>query len=127
MRSHVPIVAWITIVLNGLWILFGAFLLLMLVGIGGLAAVAGGHEALPALPILGTIGTLLGTFFAALGIPGVIIGIGLLNHAPWARIAGIVFSVISLVNFPIGTAIGVYSLIVLTDAETVAAFDQPRY
>jgi len=52
-------------------------------------------------------------------IPGVIAGVGLIKYKPWARILGIVMSIFNLFTFPHGTIIGVYSIIVLFDQETV--------
>ena len=44
-------------------------------------------------------------------------GIGLLKYKGWARIALIVVSIIHLINFPIGTAIGIWFLVVLYSSE----------
>ena len=52
-------------------------------------------------------------------IPGVIAGVGLIKCRPWARILGIVMSILNLFTFPHGTVIGVYSFIVLFDQEAV--------
>jgi hypothetical protein len=43
-----------------------------------------------------------------------IAGFGLIKLKTWSRIFGIIISVISLIGFPIGTAIGIYGLWVLT-------------
>jgi hypothetical protein len=86
----------------------------------------GGVAVLPALPILGSIGTGLLLFCALFSIPGLILGWGLLNYAPWARIFGIVVSLLNLVSlhtFGIGTVLGIYSLFVLFHPETVALFE----
>ena len=48
-----------------------------------------------------------------LAIPGLVAGAGLLARKSWARILAIVVGILGLVNFPIGTAIGVYTLFVL--------------
>ena len=47
-------------------------------------------------------------------IPRLFIGIGLLNKAKWANIPALVYGVISLLNFPIGTVLGVYVILVFT-------------
>ncbi len=52
-------------------------------------------------------------------IPGLIAGFGLIRRRPWARILGIVMSIFNLFTFPHGTAIGVYSMIVLFDQDSV--------
>ena len=47
-------------------------------------------------------------------IPRIIIGIGLVNQRKWADIPALVYGVISLVNIPIGTLLGVYCILVFT-------------
>jgi hypothetical protein len=44
---------------------------------------------------------------------GIAAGVGLLQRQDWARILAIVVGVISLLNIPFGTAIGIYTLWVL--------------
>jgi len=56
----------------------------------------------------------VGLLMAALGLPGLLAGYGLLTRKPWARVLAIVVGILSLLNFPIGTAIGIYTLWVLT-------------
>jgi len=48
--------------------------------------------------------------------------IGLLRLRPWARIAGIVVSILSLVAFPLGTVLGIYGLWVLFSKDTERLF-----
>jgi phosphatidylserine synthase len=61
------------------------------------------------MPFLGGLGLgillLAGAEYAA--------GIGLLTIQPWARLLAIITGVVELISFPIGTALGVYSLWVL--------------
>jgi len=47
------------------------------------------------------------------GILGVIAGWGLLDRQSWARLLAIVIAFLSLLHFPFGTAIGIYTLWVL--------------
>jgi hypothetical protein len=59
-----------------------------------------------------------------LSLPGLIIGIGLMQFRPWARIAGIVLSALDLVSVPpFGTALGIYGLWVLLNNETERMFE----
>lgn len=51
-------------------------------------------------------------------IPGIVGGIGLLKRLSWARILVLVISVLHLFRIPIGTALGIYSIWVLTNEET---------
>ncbi|MGN6182559.1 MAG: hypothetical protein ACTHQM_02775 [Thermoanaerobaculia bacterium] len=66
------------------------------------------------------------TFIAALigilSIPSIIAGWGLGKYKSWARILTIVLAILSLPSFPIGTAIGVYALVILFNDETKALF-----
>ena len=47
-------------------------------------------------------------------IPRIIIGIGLVNQRKWAEVPALVYGIISLINIPIGTLLGVYCILVLT-------------
>jgi hypothetical protein len=121
-------------VLGVLYIVFGALGVCgaLIVGLGlGIAGGAIGTSASPedaavALPIIGVAGTALVIFLLAVSLPGVIAGIGLLKYAPWARIVGIVLAAINLINFPLGTAVGIYGLWVLLNKETEALFGAAR-
>jgi hypothetical protein len=63
-------------------------------------------------------------FLFVLSIPGIIAGIGLFKRKEWARILTLIISVLDLINFPIGTAVGVYSIWALVQPEVVEAFKQ---
>lgn len=128
MLTHVKVIAWLHIVFGGLGLLAAIGLLLLF---GGIAGVVGVTETSPdariSVPILSGIGALLFLIISLLSIPGLIAGIGLLKLAPWARILTIVLSALHLLNVPIGTAIGVYGLWVLTKRETEALFTRQPY
>lgn len=59
---------------------------------------------------------------ALLALPQIIAGFGLMKRQEWARILAIVLSIIALFSFPLGTALGIFSLFVLTHRETVPLF-----
>lgn len=59
-------------------------------------------------------------FMSTLGLVG---GIGLLSYLPWARYLIIVVAALGCLNIPIGTLIGVYSLWVLLQDDTVKLFE----
>jgi len=60
-------------------------------------------------------------FMSTLGLIG---GIGLLSHSPWARYLIIVVAALGCLNIPIGTLKGVYSLWVLLQDDTVKLFEK---
>ena len=107
LQLHVPVVGWLLILGHAIFLLVGVFVFVLLTGIG----VASGERE--AMTILGTVGTAFGLLLIVLGIPGLVAGAGLLAHKSWARILAIVVGILGLVNIPIGTAIGVYTLFVL--------------
>jgi hypothetical protein len=73
-----------------------------------IAGSAGGDAAL--VNFFFGFGSVLAGFFALLLATEAIAGIALLKGSPTGRVFTIAFSVLGLLNFPIGTAIGVYSL-----------------
>jgi uncharacterized membrane protein (DUF2068 family) len=62
--------------------------------------------------------TFIAALIALLSIPSIIAGWGLMKRKSWARGLTIVLAVLSLPSFPIGTAIGVYALVIMFDDET---------
>lgn len=62
-------------------------------------------------------------FIGVIAIIGIIGGVGLLAYKGWARILVIIVSALGCFNIPIGTLVGVYSIWVLMQDETVKMFD----
>ena len=119
MDQHVPILGWLYVVCHAIFLAIGAFVFLLLIG---LAPVTGEAEAMWVLTL---VGTTVGLLMAALGLPGLVAGYGLLTRKPWARILAIVVGILNLVNFPVGTAIGLYTLWVLTQSAATEYFAAP--
>ena len=117
MEGHVTAVGALCIGLSILAILVGGFIFVLLAGIG-LAAHDGEASA-----ILSTIGFVIGGFLTIISVPGIIGGIGLLHRREWARILVLIISALHLLNIPIGTAVGAYSIWVLVQRETVLLFN----
>jgi len=53
---------------------------------------------------------------------GLITGYGLLQRQPWARMLALVMSLLSLIDIPFGTAVGIYTLWVLAPAQSEAEY-----
>lgn len=117
METHVKVLGILNIIGAAMG-LFGAVVVLLVFG-GVAASVSGDADAASTIPILGLTGVAVATFLACWSLPGIIIGIALYQMRPWARIAGIVISVLALIAFPFGTMLGAYGLWVLfsKDAE----------
>ena len=124
MQQHVTILGVLFIVLGALGVI--GFLAVMLVfgGAAGIVSMAADDPEASAIavPIIGSVGTAIGVFILIMSIPDILAGIGLLERRPWARILGIVLSVLGLLHFPLGTLVGAYGLWVLLNPETEALF-----
>jgi hypothetical protein len=116
-HTHVVVLAWINIACSAMFLFIGVFAFLLLTGIG---FVSGDIEA---IPVLSFIGTTAAMFFGAFSLPGLAAGYGLLKGHSWGRILAIFVGVLNLFNVPVGTAIGVYALWVLTHQHAAEYFD----
>ena len=116
-QEHVMILGWLYIIANAIFLVIGAFVFTLLTGIG----VAAGDP--DAVAILGVVGTSVGLLLATLSLPGIIAGYGLLTRKAWGRILALIVAIISLVNIPVGTVIGVYALWVLMQESAVDYFE----
>ena len=124
MDTHLRILAAFHVIF-GLLGLVGALAILLIFGGGAAAAsfaTTQDPDAWVALPIIGIVGSVLFLIALTLSIPGIITGWGLLRRKPWARILGIVLSVLHLVNFPFGTLLAIYGLYVLLSKDTLPLF-----
>ncbi len=72
--------------------------------------------------ILPVVFNVLVWVIVVLSLPGIVAGIGLFKRKEWARILALVLSVIKILNVPIGTFVGVYSIWVLVHEETQLIF-----
>ncbi len=115
-QTHVTILAWINIAFSALVAFIGVFAFFFLSGIG-LAA-----DDPDAARILSFVGFAGAAFLIILALPGFLAGFGLFKQRRWGRFLAIVVAVIDLFEIPIGTAIGIYGLWVLTDDEAGSYF-----
>lgn len=119
MEQHVQILGWLLVVSHIFFLLIGLFVFTLLTSIG---AVSGDRDA---MMILSIVGTGVGALLAVLGVPGVIAGYGLLKRKVWGRILAIIVGILSLANFPLGTAVGIYTLWVLLSPAAIDYFMPP--
>lgn len=116
MEQHVKILGILNIVLNAFLLLAALIVFVVLVGAG---LISGEQEAMFAT--FG-IGTVVACFLMVLAAPGIIGGYFLLQYKNWARILVLVLGVLNILNFPLGTALGAYTLWVLLNKETEFLF-----
>ncbi|HXG58309.1 MAG TPA: hypothetical protein VNL91_04755 [Thermoanaerobaculia bacterium] len=116
MESHVKVVGVLYVILGVLGVIAGLALFGLIAGAG---AISGDRDA---FFITGTIGTIIGAFIVIMSLPSILGGIGVLRRRNWGRVLTIVLSFINLLGFPIGTAIGAYSLWVLLNDQSRPLF-----
>ena len=122
MATHVKVLGWFFIVFGAFYVCLAFFSSMILGLIATMVGSQGGEDAAIGVGVLGFAGAAAFIFLLAIGIPGIITGIGLLKLRPWARIVGIVLSAINLINIPFGTILGVYGLWILLNKETETLF-----
>jgi phage shock protein PspC (stress-responsive transcriptional regulator) len=118
MGEHVKILGILYIAFSALG-LIAAFLVFVAITGGGL--ISGDNTAITVTSI---VGTAVAGIFVLVSAPGLIGGMGLLKKQSWARILVLVLGIINLINIPFGTALGIYTIWVLTNKETEALFSQ---
>jgi hypothetical protein len=75
-----------------------------------------------AIMVLGFLSYSLPIFIGVIAVLGLVGGIALLSYRPWARILVIIIAALGCLNIPIGTLVGVYSIWVLMQDETIKLF-----
>ena len=103
-EKHVTVLGWLHIGLNLFMLFIGLVVFFILIGAGLLSADG------EAMSILAVVGTVVLGIMVVISIPGIIAGWGLLKRKSWARILALVIGVLSLMNIPFGTILGVYTL-----------------
>src|SRR5512142_522199 len=99
LKVHVPIVAWLLIMLN-------TIVLLVAIGMFVLMALAAGIVRDPdGSMIVPVVGTILPAIMGLLTVPDFIAAFGLLARQRWARILGVVVGFLNLPGFPMGTLV----------------------
>ena len=117
MKTHIQIVAALHIALGALSVI-GAIVLFACLGLAGTIVVTQGEQGVAG--ILGLIAVVICGLLVLLGLPGIIGGWALLTERRWGRPLVLVLGVLALINIPIGTAVGIYTLwALLSDVEEV--------
>ena len=119
MESHIKVLGILHVAMGSLGVIGAAVVLAIFGGLAGVVSMSDHtSEAAAAAPILGGIGGIIAVVILIFSLPGLIGGIALLMLAPWSRIYMIVISALHLLHIPVGTALGIYGLWVLTKPET---------
>ncbi len=114
MNKHIDVISVLWIVSGCLGILIGLFVLILFNGVAFIPDMD--WEASQILRVIGVWG---GGIIAFFSIPEIIGGIALTKRKEWGRILVLVVSFFNLIWFPLWTALGVYSIVILLNDETV--------
>lgn len=111
-QTQLDVVAYLHIAYGVLMLLI-AFVVIFFLELGGaLSADPGAAAALSGVSVI------VGVVLAVVAAPSIIGGIGLLNRRDWSRILLLVLGALALFSFPIGTAVGGYTIYVLVQQES---------
>ena len=118
MGKHVRILGILYIVFGFIMLLTAVFLYVA-ISMGGI--LSGDQQA---IFITQVVGIVIGSFILLVSIPGIIGGFGLLKYKEWARILVLIMGFLNLINVPLGTILGVYTIWVLMNNNTEDLFQQ---
>jgi hypothetical protein len=112
MQKHITLVAVLNLGFGILGVLAAIVLWAIVVGAGFLSGEP------QAIRITSLVGTAIAFFLVITSVPGIIGGVALLKRRPWSRILLLIISVLELLNIPLGTALGIYTIWALIQDET---------
>jgi hypothetical protein len=111
-KRHLNILGWLYMAMGALGFLGALVVFLVMVGGGFLA------QDPDARVMAAGMGTAIAGLVMLLSAPALIAGYGLLKQRRWSRVLTLVLAALNLFNFPLGTALGIYSFWVLMKEET---------
>jgi hypothetical protein len=120
--THVKVVATLFLLVGALLLALAFFTPLLMSTLAGIVGATHEEGAALGATILGLTGIALSLILLLFAIPYIACGVGLFKFRRWARVLGIILAAIALVKFPLGTAFGVYALIILFRKDTEALF-----
>jgi hypothetical protein len=115
--KHITILGVLHIANSAIGIIAAVIVFTVVTGAG---IISGDPEA---MTITAIVGSSVALFLLVLSLPGLIGGVGLLQHRQWARILVLVVGFLNLLNIPLGTALGVYTIWVLLKQDTIPFFN----
>jgi heme/copper-type cytochrome/quinol oxidase subunit 3 len=109
-KDHNRLIGLFFLIWGGLQILGLGIAILAMLGVGG-TALFGAHsrDAVPIAAVFG-ITTVILVIAMILTIPAIIAGLKMRKEKPGAKTWVLIAAILALVNFPLGTALGVYAL-----------------
>ena len=124
MEKHVKLIGVLNLVF-GLMGLVACVITFMLVAGGFMVLGALEGDPVPVW-LAGGVGAVLTVIMAVAALPNLVAGYGLLKRRQWGRVLAIVVAIIDLPAFPLGTALGIYTLVILLHGESQTLFSDRR-
>ena len=109
-KDHNRLIGLFFLIWGGLQIIGLGIGILFMLGVGG-AVLSGArtNEAAPIAAVFG-ISTVIMVFAMIFAIPAIIAGLKMRKENPGAKTWIVIAAILALLNFPLGTALGVYAL-----------------
>lgn len=130
MEKHIQLVGILNIVYRSIAILGSLVLFVLAAGFATFfeylirwGSVRSDEVPLEVLHIVPFILAMVGVFVFIVSVIGIIGAVGVLKKKEWGRILLLVISFFSLIRIPLGTLLGIYSIWVLLNGETIKAFN----
>ncbi|NOR11661.1 MAG: hypothetical protein GQ545_00215 [Candidatus Aminicenantes bacterium] len=117
MDKHVKLISVLWIVYGCMGLLWAFIIFSTLIGVSFIPDIS--EEG---IYILRGVGVFVSVIIGIFSLPEVIAGIGLLKKKEWARILAMVVSFLNLIAIPLGTALSIYTLVILFKDETAELF-----
>ena len=117
MEKHVKLISVLWIVYGALGLIWAFIIFGTLIGVSFIPDID--EEA---VYILRSVGVFVSAIIGIFSLPEVITGIGLLKRKEWARILSMVLSFLNLLAIPFGTALSIYTLVIMFKDETAELF-----
>jgi hypothetical protein len=129
MEKHLTLVGVLNIVYRSFLLLTALFLFALAAWFGDLISmlvdmdVIQPHEIpIQLFTVVPLILVVVAALVAIISIVGILGGVGVLRRKEWGRIMLLVVSFINLLRVPLGTALGIYSIYILMNADSVKLF-----
>lgn len=124
METHIKIIGVLNLIFGLMGVIAcGVCLVLFAGGFAFLGAIE--HDPVP-IWLAGGIGAIFVVIMAVAALPNLLAGYGLLTRRQWGRILAIIVAILDLPAFPFGTALGIYTLVILLSGEAQAFFSPRR-
>lgn len=108
--DHNRLLGILHLIHGGIQLLVVMVIAIVMLGMGTVAASQSREAGAPVLAIFGLFFLLLVVTSFVFALPALFAGFGMLKQKSWAKTAGVVAGLLALLSFPLGTALGIYSL-----------------